>query len=446
MAMTDDAPLARAEYLEELRGKTLHGGRVFAACVVGLLVFFIFQDIKFLEAPPLAIAFRAIAMLCSGFFLCASFTLFRKQPKWIIPAHIAQLFTLVVQMCGFTCVLFYVRPNLPTYPYGTTSGILISFVGAFVFAYGARRVLWLLLVIPMAATMAFILLFCSPTPEELALFSNPIAISPGLIAVALAQERSAFGEFQMRQLALRRQAELEVTAEALRASNEDLEHFSRAASHDLRQPLNSILGFLNMTQRSLPDRYESQAEIEEYLARMMRAARHMEALISDLLAYSQLDTAKKSFVVTDMNDVLDDALQHLDHLIRKTRAVIRRQPLPTVSGNPTLLATVLQNLVGNAIKYRQDNTAPEIDVSVQRIGVFYRFSVRDNGIGFDPRFADEVFEPFRRLHTRQTYGGTGMGLASCVRIIKQHGGTMEATGKPGVGSTFFFTLPATPDL
>jgi len=167
----------------------------------------------------------------------------------------------------------------------------------------------------------------------------------------------------------------------------------------------------------------------------------MDALIGDLLAYSQLDTGKMKLVPTDMDTVLDEALQHLNHLILRTGTIVKRTPLPRVSGNPTLLVTVLQNLVGNAIKYRRDDTLPRIHVSVERIGASHRFAVRDNGIGLDPKFAEDVFEPFRRLHSRQAYPGTGMGLASCLRIVKQHGGTMAATGEPGTGSTFFFTLP-----
>jgi len=296
----------------------------------------------------------------------------------------------------------------------------------------------------LAITIAFLLLYCAPTAEELALFSNPVAICPALIAVAISQERTAFNEFRMRRLALRRQAELEVTAEALRESNRDLEHFSRAASHDLRQPLSSITGYLNVMRELLPKGYEDQGRTEDCMNRTIRAARRMERLLGDLLAYSLLDAEQKAFADADMNAVLDEALQNLDHVLQKTGAVVRRNELPTVSGNATLLVTVLQNLIGNAVKYRKSETIPEVDISVERVDAFYRFSVRDNGIGFEPKFAQEVLEPFRRLHTRQEYAGTGMGLASCQKIVKQHGGSMEVTSQPGKGSTFSFALPVMP--
>jgi signal transduction histidine kinase len=435
----------RAEYLEELREKTLQRGRAFAVIAFMVLVAMLFQDTQVLKAPALATAFRPLGLACTGFFLIASFILFRRRPCWIIPAHAVQITSVLVQICGFTCVMFYVRPpDLPTYPYGTTSAILISMVAAFAFAYGARRLLWAVLAIPLALTIAFLLLFCSVTGEELALFSNPVAVCPALIAVAISQERTAFKEFHMRRLALHRQAELEITAEALLESNRELEHFSRAASHDLRQPLNSITGYLNVMREMLPGGYEGRDQVKDCMDRTVQAADRMERLISDLLAYSRLDAEQKAFADTDMNAVLDEALQNLDRVLHQTDAVIRRGKLPTVSGNATLLVTVLQNLIGNAVKYRRIDTVPEIDVSVEQTDGVHRISVNDNGIGFEPRFAQEVFEPFRRLHTRQEYDGTGVGLASCLKIVRQHGGTMEAKSRPGSGSTFSFTLPAIP--
>lgn len=438
--MNDPADI-RAAYLVELRQKTLRGGRLFALIASTGMIYAVFQDLLILKISAAA-WFRAIGLLGALSFLVASFSVFRKRPEWIIPWHIVQTSSVVVQMCGFTCALFYTQPDLPTYPYGTTSGIIICMLAAFVFAYGARRALWIILIVPLALTIAFLLLFCSPAPEEFALFFNPIAICPALIAVALSQERTAFRELHMRKLAIVRQEELEVAAEALRSSNRDLEHFAREASHDLRQPLNSIVGFTELIQEELPSGCEGQAEIEQYLDKVIGAAGRMRTLIDDLLDYARLDAEKKAFTPTDMNEVFTEAIHNLDYLVKETGATITSGKLPTVQGNAPLLVAALQNLIGNAIKYRREDAVPQIDLSCSLVDGFHRISVRDNGIGFDPKYIKEVFKPFVRLHPRDAYPGTGMGLASCLKIVKQHGGTVDAVTQPGSGSTFFFDLPS----
>ena len=350
----------------------------------------------------------------------------------------------MAQICGFACVLFYMNPEhlRSTYPYGTTSGIVVCMIAVFVFASGARPALWLLLGVPLLFIFAFLGIFCSLSQEELALFANPFILFPALVVVAYSHHRTQFREFQMRWLAEKRKRELEVVAEALRESNQDLESFSRAATHDLNQPLHSIIGYLDLIQSTLPKHYEGQAEVAEFMERILSISSGMKRLVRDLLMYSKIGAQEIETDDVDMNAVLDTALQNLHGVIHETGAVVNRGTLPTVCGSPDLLVTVFQNLIGNAVKYRKDDTRAEVHVSAKRDAAFWRFSVRDNGIGFAPRCATEVFDPFYRLHSAKAYPGTGVGLASCRKIIMKHGGTIGATSEPGVGSTFFFTLPA----
>lgn len=442
--MADDIESVQEEYLEELRGKTLRAGRVYAAIAGIGLICVVFQDVLLLRVG-LATLWRALGLAPTAFFLLASLVLFRRFPRMIIPCHIVQVSAVMLQICGFTCTLFYQRPELDTFAYGTVGGIVICMVAAFVFAQGARRVLWAVLLLPLTATLLFLVLFCSPTKEELALFFNPIAIAPALIAVAISQERAAFGEFSMRRLAIQRSEETEKYAQALAESNEELETFARAASHDLQQPLNTISGFLDLIERRLPTEHGGGSRVHEYMDFVCQATQRMSDLIKDLLTYSQLNTRRDPFEVVDMNEVLEEAQMNLYSSISRSAAALTHDELPTVHGDRAQLTALLQNLLDNAIKYRRPDVPPEIHISSKDNGAAYRVSVRDNGVGFDPRFAEDAFKPFRRLHSRREYEGSGIGLASCTRIVKRHGGTIGVDTEPDQGATFFFTLPKSRD-
>lgn len=440
-----DGAAGQPEYAEEQRQKTLRRGRAFAAIFLLGCVYIVFQD-HVLGIPWQASAFRFLGITSGFLFFAFSFTVFRKRPQWIIPMHTLQLAMCMTQICGFACVLFYMNPDhlRSTYPHGTTSAIVVCMMATFALASGARPVLWLILAVPTLFTFAFLGLFCSLVPEVWALFANPAILLPVLIAVAYSQHRTQSREFQMRWLAEVREKELEVVAEALRASNQDLESFSRAATHDLNQPLHSIIGYLDLIQSTLPKHYEGQAEVADFMERIISISTGMKRLVRDLLKYSQIGAQEIEATDVDMNAVLSAALQNLHRAIQDAGAMVDHGTMPTVHGNSVLLGAVFQNLIGNAIKYRKTDTSVVVHVSAKKEGDFWQFSVRDNGIGFAPRCVEEVFEPFHRLHSAKAYPGTGVGLASCRKIIAKHGGTVEATSEPGVGSTFFFTLPVRP--
>lgn len=232
---------------------------------------------------------------------------------------------------------------------------------------------------------------------------------------------------------------LQHTAADLARSNADLEQFAYVASHDLQEPLRGVVGCLQLLQQ----RYSGQLDArgEDYIRRAVEGANRMRMLIQDLLAYSRVTSRGAAFTPTDCSDVLERALANLKVAIDESGAVVTSTSLPTVPGDTTQLQRVFQNLVGNAIKFRAA-APPAIHISAERYEDEWRFAVRDNGIGIEPQYAKRIFVLFQRLHTREEYPGTGIGLALCQKIVERHGGSIWVESALGQGATFFFTLPS----
>ncbi len=231
---------------------------------------------------------------------------------------------------------------------------------------------------------------------------------------------------------------LKQTMAELARSNAELEQFAYVASHDLQEPLRMVASYMQLLQR----RYQGKldADADEFIAYAVDGAKRMQALINDLLAYSRVSSRGKPFEPIDCEVVLDEALANLQMAIEESDAVIIRDPLPTVMADGTQLMQLFQNLIGNGIKF-QNGRAPHVHVSTERQAGEWVFSVCDNGIGIDPRYHERVFAVFRRLHTREEYPGTGIGLAICKRIVERHGGRIWVESQSGEGSTFHFAIP-----
>jgi light-regulated signal transduction histidine kinase (bacteriophytochrome) len=236
-------------------------------------------------------------------------------------------------------------------------------------------------------------------------------------------------------------ARLEIVerSEELARSNADLEQFAYVASHDLSEPLRKVANFCQLLERQYADQLDDKAE--QYIAYAVDGAKRMQALISDLLAFSRVGRTTEHFEPVDTDRVLTRALAILDDRMVASGAEIVRGALPTVDGDPTLLTALFQNLVGNAMKYRSPDRTPRIEVWAEREDENWLFTVTDNGIGIDHQYAERIFAIFQRLHLRDKYGGTGIGLALCRRIVEFHRGRIWLGENSGPGATFHFLIP-----
>ncbi|MHB8859158.1 MAG: sensor histidine kinase [Thermoleophilia bacterium] len=232
----------------------------------------------------------------------------------------------------------------------------------------------------------------------------------------------------------RRQAALE----ELERSNAELQQFAYVASHDLQEPLRVITSYVQLISRRYAELVDDEGR--EFIDFIVSGTKRMHDLINDLLAYSRAGGRSKPPVALDSNDALNQALANLEVSIKEKGAVINRGMLPEVVGDENQLAQLFQNLIGNAIKYSGDKE-PRIDIGADGSDDFWRFSVSDDGIGFDPKYAEKIFVIFQKLHGHERYAGTGIGLAISKRIVEKHGGRIWVESEPGKGSTFYFTIP-----
>ncbi|MFN8012299.1 MAG: ATP-binding protein [Holophagaceae bacterium] len=237
-----------------------------------------------------------------------------------------------------------------------------------------------------------------------------------------------------------KQRELEERAEALARSNADLEQFAYVASHDLQEPLRMVSSFTKLLAKRYAGKLDQDAD--DFIRFASEGAETMQAMIRDLLAFSRLNAPGAQPRPVALDEALDAALLNLKVALDEAAPVIRRAPLPTVSGEPAQLAQLFQNLLGNALKFRDRSRPLEIEIGATREGSFWRCTVKDNGPGIDPKYQEQIFTLFQRLHSKGEYPGSGIGLAFCKRIVQRHGGRIGVESAPGAGATFFFTLPA----
>jgi PAS domain S-box-containing protein len=261
----------------------------------------------------------------------------------------------------------------------------------------------------------------SELPVEIGL--TPIETGEGTFVLATVVDISA-----------RKRAE-----EELRRSNEELERFAYVASHDLQEPLRTVASYVQLLSRRYRDKLDADAL--DFIDFAVGGVRRMQHLIEDLLAFSRVGTRGAPLVATDLQGVMRSSLDSLHASLEESKAQVTVDDLPTVMADAGQIGQLLTNLVGNAIKFRGDEP-PRVHVKVSRAGRMWAIAVQDNGIGIAPEYFERIFVIFQRLHSREEYAGTGVGLAICKKIVERHGGRIWVESAPGRGASFSFTLPA----
>jgi signal transduction histidine kinase len=368
------------------------------------------------------------------------------------------------------------------------------------FAVGARRWVGVITVVPMAGLMVAFAVDGTLKPFEWSYLVNPAMAVVAVAVGGILQDRMVRREFQARRLADRRRDELETTvaevarmnrqltqeievrnrletqlqrqAEELREangrleteirehkitavkmerylaelkrSNDELQLFASVISHDLRAPLATISGFMEVLHGRLQEIGVNDADAEEFIRSSTKGVRRMDGMIEALLNYARLETRAHPPKMVNLNTILKEVRLNLGSAIEFTRAEIVAAPLPEVRADPNHMVQLFQNLLGNAIKYARPKVAPEISIGYRTEGGWHNLSVQDNGIGFDPKYAERVFGIFFRVDPHGGRDGVGIGLAICRKIVERLGGRIWAESQPGVGSTFHFTLPVEP--
>jgi signal transduction histidine kinase len=317
----------------------------------------------------------------------------------------------------------------------TAPGISVSmlYLLPVTLAFRVERIWHLYFIALVATALTLIAAPLKPSGEVIFLAINrPLSVGITWLVTYMGAQRRK--DEQAREELLHK---LERTTGDLRYSNEELQQFAYVASHDLREPLRMVSGYMALLEKKYSDSLDERGK--EYVRFAMDGAVRMDSLIVDLLAYSRAGTAPIDLQQIDLNEVAKSALRNLSPAIEESHAHIQIAPLPTVAADKTQMLQLFQNLLGNAIKYHGDEE-PRITMAATDKGNEWELAVQDNGIGVPPEQQGRLFQMFMRLHTREEYEGTGIGLALAKRIVERHGGHIwiESDGKSG--STFRFTL------
>jgi len=233
---------------------------------------------------------------------------------------------------------------------------------------------------------------------------------------------------------------LEKYIEELNRSNSELQQFAYIASHDLQEPIRKMLFYSDYLRQRYADSLDDKGQA--YVENIHHSSVRMRDLINDILFFAQVNKEQFELSATNLNEVLQEAMDNLELTIRKKKAVISSGTLPVINGDKRMLRQVFENILGNSLKYAKDDKEPEISITVATGNGFHEIAIADNGIGFDEKYLPKMFSLFQRLHGRETFEGTGLGLAICKKIIDIHGGKITARGREGAGATFFVSLPA----
>ena len=317
----------------------------------------------------------------------------------------------------------------------------------FVIPFGIRSVVGFGDLLPDGHLFAVIMFSKIPISREVAALFSHLSLSVKMAFLPFVKSANAFESELLdvrrllqnyEEIVAQQESRLHAALEDLSRSNADLEQFAYAVSHDLQEPLRAVSGFCQLLKKGYHDQLDVTAQ--QFIDDAVDGSRRMQQVIKDLLAYSRIGRLSDPAEPVDCSVTAGQALKALRVQVDQSQAKVHYDGLPTVLGYAGPLLELFQNLVGNALKYRGDDS-PEVHITAEASGDQWRFCVRDNGIGIDPKDAERIFVVFQRLHTREAYPGTGIGLAICKRIVERHGGSIWVEAKLNEGCAFFFTIP-----
>ncbi len=437
MAHLDEQALKR-DYREELRATSLRYGRMMAGVGVLVLGYMFINDYFLMGVGALAFT-RMVGFIPCVVYTVLSYTCFKRCRSYIIPAHVLLSAFLMVSSGLFSVGLF--MTGLEGKAYGAAGTMQASVLATFVFCNGVRKYLWAIVLIPLVLTLVTILSCCAPSRVELTLFYTPFITAVCVVAVGVSQARMAARGYRMGRLVEVHKNDLEEKAEALQLANNELQQFASAVAHDLKVPLHSIRTALETMELRSDTTESDKQEWVEQMRFVTGTADRMSQMIASMLSYACLENCSEDFCYVSLDEVLEAVKLNLKHLIEDSGAEISAEALPAVWGDRMQLTTLLQELLVNAIKYRKPGTQAAIRLSVEDDGDWARVLVHDNGIGFEAKHKRAVFRPYQQLKTHAKGEGNGIGLASCAKIVKLHGGSIGVDPVVDQGSTFYFTLP-----
>lgn len=363
-------------------------------------------------------------------------------PKSSLRNNILIAFFLIVTLTGISLTIVYQNLFLSELSHELVDNELVQKIGRYSTAVSSG---FILIGIVVSGIIA-IFLSNSITRQIKKLTEGVEQIRQGNLDVTIdipsQDEFCQFAETLNDMLKARREAEsaLHQKIEELCRSNAELERYASVASHDLQEPLRLINSYLQVLSAKYKDKLDSQAH--HFISRAMYNATRMSQLINDLLMYSQATSQHEhAYEKINCSDIIHTIETMFQYTIKEINASITCDLLPVITADQTQITQLFQNLIGNALKFHTEKP-PQVHVSAKKEGSFWVFSVRDNGIGIDPKYAERIFTMFERLHTHSEYDGTGIGLAICKKIVKQYGGRIWVESQPDQGSTFFFTFPS----
>ncbi|HLB70066.1 MAG TPA: ATP-binding protein [Candidatus Methanoperedens sp.] len=403
------------------------------------------------NSPQKAELFWGEAMIFLAIFILASVYIYHDSLPGFINRPVLLILSIFIALLSIIPVLFFLDHLVPMFISGNraSSGMLLLLAAATVMTLyaiylyarrlkrtGQKNIQFLMDGLIIVTVSNFVYFSYE--------FSGHLLMATGFYFIHLSLYRSSV-ELPYEKLAeaedrLRKDAEekLKQTMAELMRSNKELEEFAYVASHDLQEPLRMVVSYLQLIEKRYKSRIDADAD--EFIDFAVDGATRMQRLINDLLTYSRVGTQGRPFVPTDCESVLRQACANLEIAMKESGAVITHDVLPEVMADSGQLAQLFQNLIGNAIKFRNEKP-PEIHIGIEQKGNDWLFCVRDHGIGIDMQYAERIFHIFQRLHGKKEYSGSGIGLAVCKKIVKRHGGRIWVESEPGKGSTFYFTIP-----